>query len=286
MIKGVFFGYRGAAGQVDRIEDGWKNIGNSICSEEERPDLIYSNDPGFYNEAISLKAKHPGSKLILNVLDIPKRYYPDLDLMELKSKLVKADTITTISQFTHDQVGGYLGLESKIIYNPIKDVFPQDLDRDIEFLYVGRLYEKNKRFNLAIRSLTLLGVKLNQLVIAGPDDPRNGGLNYLGMVDDPTLSSLYNRSVYLICPTEYGVLGLPPIEGAICGCTPILCRDNEAAKEFGLEEFSFDPDERSIAKGISEMSLAGTSKNLKGIGENLFNKLNKNQIARNLAEIL
>lgn len=284
-MKAIFLGYKGSCGQVARIEDGWKLNGNLICKQDETPDLIYANDSGYYDEAINLKNKYSNAKLILNVLDIPKKYYPNLNLEELKSKLLKADIVTTISEFSKKQVVNYLNINPIVIYNPIKDVYNQNLERDIDFLYVGRLYEDNKRFNLALESLSLVKIKIYQLFIAGPDNPGRG-LNYLGSVDDYTLNMLYNRSKFLICPTEYGVLGLPPIEAAICGCIPILCNDNEAAKEFKLEEFSFNPNPNEIANQILTMDIKKQQDKLKKIGEELFNLLNKKTIAINIANLL
>jgi len=284
-MKGIFLGYRGAAGQVERIELGWVENGNTLSKKDEPPDLIYCNDGGAYDIGLNLKHQFPKAKLILNVLDIPKKYYPEINLEELKAKLKKADIITTISKFSQDQVKYYLNLNSNIIFNPIKNVSNMNLKREINFLYVGRLYEPNKRFSLALQSLSLLNVNRNQFLIAGPDNPGNN-LNYIGCVDDETLNLLYNKSKFLICPTEYGVLGLPPIEAIICGCIPILCNDNPAAKEFGLEDFAFSPDANIIAKSITEINIEKLQNKIKTSADKLFGLLNKNQIARNIERLI
>ena len=285
-MKSIFLGYKGPSGQVVRIEEGWLNIGGSICKLDETPDLVFANDQNYYDEAISIKNKFPQTKLILNILDLPKKYYPNLNLNKIKEQLNHADIITTISQFSKNQIKEFLNLDASIIFNPIKDVSFKNYDRDIDFLYIGRLWEENKRFSLALEALSLLQIKKHQFFIAGPDNPGHG-LNYLGTVDDFTLDMLYNRAKFLICPTEYGVLGLPPIEAAICGCIPILCKDNEAVKEFNLEKFAFDPDPRKIAERIVELNNSQEAKeSLDIISKNLFNLLNKNQIARNIKELI
>ena len=284
-MKAMFLGHRGPCGQVERIQTGWIENGGETSEDPEKLDLIYCNDGGFYEEGLRLKNISKKAKLIFNVLDIPKKYYPNLDLNNLKQQLVKADILTTISAFSKKQIQYYLGLEANIIFNPIKNVQNLNMKRDIDFLYVGRLYEPNKRFSLALEALNILKVKNNQFVIAGPDSPGNG-LRYVGCVNDQELNLLYNRSKILICPTEYGVLGLPPIEGAVCGCIPILCSDNEAAKEFGLELFSFSPNPREIADGIKNINVEDARKRLIDIGEDLYKKLNKNKIAENIKELI
>jgi glycosyltransferase involved in cell wall biosynthesis len=284
-MKGLFLGYRGPSGQVARIEQGWTNIGEKLVKEDEAPDFIFANDHGFYQQAIDLKNRFSNAKLILNVLDIPKKYYPNFDLDKLRKELERADIITTISAFSQNQIKDFLGLDSKIIFNPIKDVSFKNYEKDIGFIYIGRLWENNKRFSLVLETLSLLRIRRDQFFIAGPDNPGHG-LNYLGTVDDFTLDMLYNRSKFLICPTEYGVLGLPPIEAAICKCVPILCKDNPAAKEFGLEDFAFDPEPQKIAEGILNISKLNIKDKLDNISENLFNKLNKDKIALNIKGLL
>jgi len=284
-MKGIFLGYRGAAGQVERIELGWVENGNTLSKENEPPDLIYCNDGGVYDIGLNLKHQFPKAKLIFNVLDIPKKYYPEINLEELKSKLTKANIITTISKFSQDQIKYYLDLNSIIIFNPVKNVHNMNLKRDINFLYVGRLYEPNKRFSLALQSLSLLNINRNEFLIAGPDDPGDN-LNYIGCVNDETLNLLYNKSKFLICPTEYGVLGLPPIEAIICGCIPILCNDNPAAKEFGLEDFAFSPDPNIIAKAIKDVKIEELHNKIEALGEKLFALLNKNDIAKNIERLI
>jgi len=284
-MKGIFLGYRGTAGQVERIELGWVENNNTLCKENETPDLIYCNDNGFYDLGLNLKNKFPSAKLIFNVLDIPKKYYPEINLEDLKDKLKKADIITTISKFSQDQIKEYLNLNSNIIFNPIKNVANINIKREIDFLYIGRLYEPNKRFSLALQALSLLNINKNQFLIAGPDDPGHG-LNYIGCVDDKTLNLLYNKSKILICTTEYGVLGLPPIEAVICGCIPILCKDNPAVQEFKLDNFAFPPNPNEIAKAIMEINKEKLQPEVDLVGKNLFNLLNKNKIAKNIEELI
>ena len=55
--------------QIPRIKEGMEMLGHILSKES--PDIIYSNDPRGYDEALKLKKKYPSSYLILNLLDIP-----------------------------------------------------------------------------------------------------------------------------------------------------------------------------------------------------------------------
>lgn len=287
MKIGIFLGYRGTCGQVQRIEEGWINNGNLIFegSEDQSLDLIYANDSGEYDKAILLKNKYPNAKLILNVLDIPKKYHPSLDLENLKFKLKKADFITSISKYVKNQIQEYLDLNSIIIHNPIKNINKQNLDRDVDFLYVGRLWEPSKRFNLSAKALSLLNIRANQFFIIGPDNPGQN-LNYLGEVDDFTLNMLYNRSKILMFTTEYEGLGLPAVEAVICGCIPIICKDNPTAEEFGLKDFMVESNPNAIAERILNLKLKDFESKINTLSKELYSLLNKEKIAKNIEDII
>ena len=51
------------------IKEGFEKLNHTISLEN--PDLIFSNDPRGYNEAISIKKKFPNAYMIFNLLDIP-----------------------------------------------------------------------------------------------------------------------------------------------------------------------------------------------------------------------
>ena len=52
--------------QIPRIKEGMEMLGHILSKES--PDIIYSNDPRGYDEALKLKKKYPSSYLILNLL--------------------------------------------------------------------------------------------------------------------------------------------------------------------------------------------------------------------------
>ena len=51
----------------DLIKEGFKKLGHKISNEN--PDIIYSNDPVGYQDAIFLKDRYPKAYLIFNFLD-------------------------------------------------------------------------------------------------------------------------------------------------------------------------------------------------------------------------
>ena len=81
----------------DLIKEGFKKLGNTISNEN--PDIVYSNDPTGYQNAIFLKDKYPKVYLILNVLDIPW-HFPNIEKQfEFLTNrfFCRADAVTAIS---------------------------------------------------------------------------------------------------------------------------------------------------------------------------------------------
>ena len=68
-IKVCILGSDGYVCQIPRIKEGMEMLGHIVSNDS--PDLIYSNDPRGYQEALQLKRKYPNAYLILNFLDIP-----------------------------------------------------------------------------------------------------------------------------------------------------------------------------------------------------------------------
>ena len=87
--------------------------------------------------------------------------------------------------------------------------------------------------------------------ICGLKNPGFG--NYLGIIKDQELNKLYNSSKYVLFPSSAEGLGLPMIEGMICGAIPITCSDNLTAKEFSPVDFICEPNPQSIVNKIEEL---------------------------------
>ena len=66
-IKVCILGSDGYVCQIPWIKEGMLALGHVLSKES--PDLIYSNDPRGYDEALLLKKKYPNAYLILNLLN-------------------------------------------------------------------------------------------------------------------------------------------------------------------------------------------------------------------------
>tara|TARA_Y100000590_G_C15041327_1_gene758986 strand:+ start:22 stop:291 length:270 start_codon:yes stop_codon:yes gene_type:complete len=70
----------------DLIKEGFKKLGHEISNAN--PDIIFSNDPTGYQDAIFLKDRYPNFYLILNVLDIPW-HFPNIEKQFDKTSIAK-----------------------------------------------------------------------------------------------------------------------------------------------------------------------------------------------------
>ena len=96
-IKVCILGSDGYTCQIPRIKEGMQALGHTLTKDS--PDLIYSNDPRGYDEALKLKEKYPKAYLIFNFLDIPW-HMPNIEKQTeilIKNYFLKANTETVIS---------------------------------------------------------------------------------------------------------------------------------------------------------------------------------------------
>ena len=252
-IKVSILGADGYVCQIPRIKEGMEALGHVLS--EESPDLIYSNDPRGYEKALLLKKKYPKAYLILNFLDMPW-HMPNIQKQTellVKNYFLKADVITTISFKVKKDIEKFYDKEIHVIYNPIKDVyFDENIKKNNIFFYVGRASDPVKRFNLVRESLLKIKDGEKNIKICGSQNPNFG--NYLGIIKDQELNTLYNSSKYILLPSATEGIGLPMIEGMICGAIPITCSDNLTAKEFSPEDFICKPDAQSIVNKLTELN--------------------------------
>ena len=235
-IKVSILGADGYVCQIPRIKEGMEALGHVLS--EESPDLIYSNDTRGYNKALLLKKKYPKAYLILNFLDMPWHISNIQKQTELlvKNYFLKADVITTISFKVKKDISKLYNKKIHVIYNPIKDVyFDENIKKNNIFFYVGRASDPVKRFNLVRESLLKIKDGVKNTKICGSQNPNFG--DYLGIIKDQELNKLYNASKYVLLPSSAEGIGLPMIEGMICGAIPITCSDNLTAREFSPPDF-------------------------------------------------
>ena len=251
-IKVSILGSDGYVCQIPRIKEGMEILGHVLS--QDSPDLIYSNDPRGYNEALLLKKKYPNAYLIFNFLDIPW-HHPNIEKQTellVKNFLLKADAVSVISIKVKRDLSKFFSKKIHVIYNPIKDVhFNEKVKKNNMFLYVGRANDPAKRIKLVRDSLLKIENGLKKIKICGSEDPGFG--NYMGVVSDEDLNKIYNESKYVLLPSKAEGIGLPMIEGMICGTIPITCSDNLTAKEFSPPDFICEPNTQSMVNKINEL---------------------------------
>ena len=235
-IKVSILGADGYTCQIPRIKEGMVSLGHIISMDS--PDLIYSNDPKGYAEALILKHKYPKAYLILNFLDIPwhlENVEKQTELL-IKKFFFTADAISTISFKVQKDLKKFYNKKVHVIYNPIKDIyFDESIKKNNMFLYVGRANDPVKRIRLAYDAILKTNEDINSIKICGSEDPGFG--TYLGIVPDEDLNKIYNSSKFVLLPSKAEGIGLSMIEGMICGSIPLTCSDNTTAKEFSPAEF-------------------------------------------------
>ena len=285
-IKVSILGADGYVCQIPRIKEGMEALGHVLS--EESPDLIYSNDPRGYNKALFLKKKYPKAYLILNFLDMPWHISNIQKQTELlvKNYFLKADVITTISFKVKKDISKLYNKKIHVIYNPIKDVyFDENIKKNNIFFYVGRASDPVKRFNLVRESLLKIKDGVKNTKICGSQNPNFG--DYLGIIKDQELNKLYNASKYVLLPSSAEGIGLPMIEGMICGAIPITCSDNLTAREFSPPDFICEPYPQSIVNKIEELNKEYEAKRKIALefGKKYKIQFDKKNIAKNIINI-
>jgi glycosyltransferase involved in cell wall biosynthesis len=280
----ALFGGQCLTCQIPRIEQGFIELNHKI--NYDKPDIIYSNDPGGYEEALKLK-QEKGGYLILNILDIPwSLSNVNILIKEWSYYLNKADAITTISETVKKDLENLIDKKINVIFNPVKDVYyDYKIKKDKIFLYVGRANDFNKRIGLVYQTLTFIENGLGLINICGNENPNFG--RYVGPVSDENLNIYYNSSKFLFLTSKNEGIGLTMIEAMICGCIPITCYDNITAHEFCPKEFIVEPNPTKIANKI--YTLNQDYKKYQDLaltyGEKYKNQFNKINIAKNILNL-
>ena len=266
---------------VNRLEKGFEELGHEVAVFNDKPDLLIAINPDVYDEAIKTQVAKNGLK-IFNILDVPEHLLDNYPLDEVKGKLEQADIITCISKSTKKQVKKYFKKNAEVVYTPSLEIESVHRPRDIDFLYVGRAADPNKRFRLILNCLRDAGMPHNSLHICGPDITMYGV--YHGVVASSKLNDLYHQAKAVLLPSRIEGVGLSMVEGAMAGAIPITCTDNPTAKEFGFEEFSADPsvDSYSMAMRVAMMDYTNKKQRVSEIvqKQKLFDKFDKKTVAK------
>jgi len=274
----------------DLIKEGFQKLGHEISNNNA--DLIYANDPTGYHDATFLKMQNPKTQLILNVLDIPWHFsnIDNLYKTMIKRFFSKSDSITAISYKVKKDLGKFFDSniheKIKVIYNPIQNVnYDKKIKKNNSFLYVGRANDPIKRFNLVRESLSRIKDGDKNIIVCGTENPNFG--NYLGHVSNERLNILYNEAKFLFLPSKAEGIGLSMIESLICGAIPIVCSDNETAKEFLPQEFICESNSKSIVEYIEKVSknYEKYSESALKLGKKYKEQFDKVNIAKNILSV-
>ena len=285
-IKISIFGSDGYTCQIPRIKEGMELLGHKLS--DDNPDLIYSNDPKGYEDAVKLKKKYQNAYLILNFLDVPwhiKNIEKFTEIIVNKYFTI-ADAITAISYKVQKDLSKFYKKKIDVIYNPVKDVYlDKEIKKNNNFLYVGRANDPIKRIKLVQDSLIKIKEEEKNIKICGSENPGFG--NYLGVISDKDLNKLYNSSKFVLLPSKAEGIGLSMIEGMICGSIPITCNDNLTAKEFSPEDFICEPNPESIVNKINDLNEEYESKRKIALkfGERYKIQFDKKTVAKNIINI-
>jgi glycosyltransferase involved in cell wall biosynthesis len=286
-VKIKTYGYPGYTGQISRIDEGLKSLGHDLVDNPKESDLIYINDRTFEDLEVLNKC---GARKIFNVLDVPVRHLNQKEIDKWKTFLSKADVVTAISETVSKDVKDILGFDSKVIYNPAKEIsYNPELRCSIKqkFLYVGRANDPNKRFGL-IREFFINYCKINPielLAVCGSENPLFGA--YYGVVSDEDLNKIYNSVEVVLLPSRQEGIGLSMIEALMARKFPICCDDSDAAKEFLPEAFLCKPEAESIMLKVKDYleNKATYAQEIERLGKKYSIQFNKISIARNIQSL-
>lgn len=286
-MKIKIFGWRNPDLSItDRLERGFLSSGNEITDSDDA-DLVIAMDPNYYEKAEEYYRINKKAIKLFNVLDVPEHLFPSYPVEKIKENLKNADIITSISKFTQRQAQKHYGVKSEVIYTPCLEMDRTRAVKSIPFLYVGRAADPNKRFSLARACVQGLGLPEKFLVVVGPEFANFGV--YAGPVPSKKLSGIYAQSKYVLLPSRSEGVGLTMIEGALAGCIPILCDDNEAALEFGFSDFCAAPNPESLIDLIDRIELNYKEYRMKideiVESQGLESKFNNIQVAKIITEL-
>lgn len=216
--------------QVPALRQGFAALGHEHIADAGHPDVAFAfvGNPPFANYLYLASLK----KTIFNVLDLcPHCVEHERIVKDLKEVLPQASRVTCISDTVRLELAD-IGVKAETIYYPMKPVrytgerkYPQ-----FRVAMVGRLNDSNKRAGAAVSALVRAGFEESEVAIVGPEYIGYG--TRMGEVSDEVLNDIYNSVDYVIMLSRNEGIGLPAIEGAICGAIPIVAPDLSTFGEF------------------------------------------------------
>lgn len=242
--------------QLPRIEQGFIQLGHEITPYSHEADLVYANNGPYDQILLDKCAGKIRGKVILTLLDVPLHLGASFDYEKTRSQLAQADAVTVISEYVKWQAKEYLGLDSHVIYNPIKPVYRDpsaQLPERNTFAHIGRKSDLNKRHRLGAQAVQLLGYQPNDVYLVGNE---MGWGDYCGVLSDESLNRVYNSVDFVLCTSKIEGLCLPVLESMAAGAIPVVCNDMTTRRELlppdlFLEYSAVEPTVESLARFIS-----------------------------------
>ncbi len=286
-LRIALFGFDSYVSQIPRYREAFIELDHELSFDN--PNIIYANDSTGYADAIKLKNTFQDALLILHFLDIPW-HMPNIQKQTeslVNNYLLKADIIAANSEKVKKDLSQFIpNKKIHVTYDIAKDVYlDEKIKKDNMFLYVGRANDPVKRINLVHDSIIKIPEGFKNIKICGSENPGFG--NYLGIIKDKMLNELYNSTRYVLLPSKAEGIGLPMIEGMVCGAIPITCSDNLTAKEFSPLDFICEPNAQSIVNKIEELDKEYSTKRKIALefGEKYKTQFDKKTIAKNIIDV-
>lgn len=244
--------------QVNAIREGFALLGHEHIADMRHVDSAFTfvgNPP--FDDYIDL-AESKSKKIIFNVLDIPW-HVPEIDSIidNLKKKLPLANKVTAISKAVQADIKSSCGIDSEVIYYPMKPVKFTNVKKYPQFkvAMIGRLLDPNKYAMTAISALINAGFNENEVAIVGPEYVGWG--TRLGLISDEHLNDIYNSVDYVVMLDKYAGIGLPAIEAACCGAIPIIAPHLATFDELWLQSpLSINYQKLNNAKNIAQLIIS------------------------------
>ena len=224
-------GARCVGSQIERIEEGFLQLGHEITTDITSAGLVYANN-AWYDEIIEAKkAGKIKGKIVFTVLDLAP-HVPDFPVQKLKEQLVYADHICTISKFVQQDLKNRAGFDSTVIYQPIKKVYRTGIKKhNFKAMLVGRVNDPAKKAVESVQALIAAGLNGGDVITVGREQPFYGGA-WANSVNDEVLNEIYNSVDFVMCMSTSEGMGLPALEAMSVGAVPVLPRDLTTREEF------------------------------------------------------
>lgn len=220
--------------QIPALREGFAALGHQHTGNFDHPDVsfVFVGNPPFDSYLGATKTK----KTIFNVLDLCPHCVEHEDIVaRLKDQLPLATRVSAISQTVADELKAKCGVDAHVIYYPMKPVhytagrkYPQ-----FRAMICGRNGDPNKRVATSVQALVRAGFKEDEVAVVGPE--YLGWGVRMGVVSDTVLNDLHNSVDYVMMLSKNEGIGLPAIEGAVCGVIPILACDLSTLGEFWVQ---------------------------------------------------